>query len=74
LHKERRPWSNTMVMTRAIFTQVRAAVKRKTLLLLWWIEWKKATGAGCKSPARWPWECSHARIMYGGFGVVESSS
>ena len=65
LHKERRPWSDTTAMTRAVFTQVRAAVKRKTLLLLWWIEVEEDGGCGCKSPARLPQGCNRARTMYG---------
>ena len=31
-------------ITQAVFTQVRAAVRRKTLLLLWWIDGGKNGG------------------------------
>ena len=37
MHKEQRPWSSTSEITLIIFTQVWAAGKRKTLLLLYWI-------------------------------------
>ena len=36
------------------FTQVRAAVRRKTLLLLWWVEGRVSVGTRRSSPARSP--------------------
>jgi hypothetical protein len=41
-----------MAMTRAVFTQVRAAVKRKTLLLLWWIEVEEGDGCEVQVPGK----------------------
>ena len=40
LHKERKPWGSTTMMTLVVFTQVRAAVKNKTLLLLL-VDWMR---------------------------------
>jgi hypothetical protein len=54
LHKERKPWDNRAEVTLVVFTQVWAAVKRKTLLLLWWIEERTVVVAQCSSLARWP--------------------
>jgi len=47
-----REMSHSMIeITQANFTQVRAAVRGKTLLLLWWIDGGKC-GGGRSSPAR----------------------
>ena len=39
-------------IARAIFTQVQAAVRRKTLLLLWWIDGGKMVLSATRSPGR----------------------
>jgi hypothetical protein len=41
-----------MVMTQAVITQVQAAVKHKTLLLLWWIEVEEGDGCGVQVPGK----------------------
>jgi hypothetical protein len=48
----------------AIFTQVWAAVRRKTLLLLWWIEVEGGDGCEVQVPGRVPRECNCAHIVY----------
>jgi hypothetical protein len=55
LHKERRPWDSTAMMTLVVFTQVRAAEKRKTLVLLWWIDEGTVKNAWRSSLAGSPW-------------------
>jgi hypothetical protein len=63
LHKERRARSSTTAITRAVFTQVRAAARRKTLLLLWWIDERTVVETQHSSPARSrPGESSYARM------------
>ena len=50
--KSRGAWYSTPEITRAIFTQVRAAVRRKTLLLLWWIDGGKMVVVIVRLPGR----------------------
>jgi hypothetical protein len=67
LHKERRARSSTTMITRAVFTQVRAALRRKTLLLLWWIDERTMVETQRSSPARSPrGESSYARMSVQG--------
>jgi hypothetical protein len=49
----------------AIFTQVWAAVRHKTLLLLWWIEVEDGYGCEVQIPGRVPQECHYAHTVYG---------
>ena len=51
LHKERRSVAQHSRDHTSSFTQVRAAVRRKTLLLLWWIDGGKG-GGECKALSR----------------------
>jgi hypothetical protein len=53
-----------------IFTQVWAATRRKTLLLLWWIEVEEGDGREVQVPDKVPRECNCACTVYGGFGVA----
>ena len=57
----------------AIFTQVRAAVRRKTLLLLWWIEVEGGDGCEVQVLDRVPRECNYAHTVYDAL-VYRSSS
>ena len=41
--KSRGAWNSMAEITHAVFTQVRAAMRRKTLLLLWWIDGERNT-------------------------------
>jgi hypothetical protein len=55
-HKERRPWDSTAKVTQVVFTQVWAAVRRKTLLLLGWIDGRTVVNERLSIPARLPRE------------------
>ena len=54
LHKERRSWDGTAMVKLVFCTQVRAAEKHKTLLLLWWIDGGTVKNARCSSLGRSP--------------------
>jgi hypothetical protein len=45
------------------FTQVWATARRKTLLLLWWIEVEDGDGCEVQVPGKVPRECHYARTM-----------